>query len=551
MQPSEIVRRAHALESQRKTLDNTYQTIERFVRPYSGEFFRPMNSENEVDWRRRSIYDSTAIVAADLLAGQIHANLVSPSVKWFDFRFRDMAFGDNTEAQKWLDDLEDAVYQTLIDSDFNLQVAEFLLDLVTYGIGVMFEEETDEENYKGVEFAAIPTRDCYFEPDRKDQPKRLYRRLQYTALQLMDRFEMDEQFIKAHEDGGDVDRKHTVWFCVYPREKELEAYEKVEIKPKRLAPNVRPWGYKYVLEGSEELSTKDAGLEEGGYYQMPAFRTIWKKIAGSKHGHSPAFIALSDILQLNEVVKQSSEARAKAIDPVLITTERGVIGDIDLTPGGLVVVTEMDQLDVLESGARFDVQDDEVFRLQTSIRAVFFIDKLELKDSPAMTATEVNVRYERMMRQFASTLGRLQSDFLDPLLHRTIAILIRNDKIRPAPFRVTVNDVDIAYTGPIPRAQQAEIANSIEQLMADYAALGEIFPELLDLVDVDKMGLELARVRGVPTKILRDPKQVKKIRKERAEKEEVALELAMAQAGGDAMKAVGEGQAAIGEQEVA
>jgi hypothetical protein len=165
-----------------------------------------------------------------------------------------------------------------------------------------------------------------------------------------------------------------------------------------------------------------------------------------------------------------------------------------------------------------------------------------------MTATEVNVRYGRMMRQFASTLGRLQSDFLDKMLMMTVRILIRNNRIRPAPEGVT--DWEIAYTGPIPRAQQAEIANSIEQLMADYAALGEIFPELLDLVDVDKMGLELARVRGVPTKILRSPDEVEAIRADRAAQEEQAMELAQAEQAGNAMKAVGEGANAM-DQEVA
>ncbi len=228
MDAGEIVRRANALESQRKTLENTYQLIEKYVRPFSGEFFRPMNSENEVDWRRRSIYDSTAIVAADLLAGQIHANLVSPAVKWFDFRYRDTNLLDNIEAQKWLDDLEDLTWLTLNESDFNLEVAEFLADLVTYGTAVMFEEEIDETEWKGVDFTAMPTRDFYFEADHKDQPKRAYRRLQYTAYQLIDRFDMPADFMKTHEDGGDIDRKYTIWFCVYPREKELKAWNKAK-----------------------------------------------------------------------------------------------------------------------------------------------------------------------------------------------------------------------------------------------------------------------------------------------------------------------------------
>jgi len=544
MDATTIVQRAAALESQRKTLDNTYQLIEKFVRPYSGEFFRPMNSEHEVDWRRRGIFDSTAITSADLLAGQIHANLVSPAVKWFDFRFRDTALSDDIDAQQWLDDLEEAVWQALKDSDFDLQVAEFLMDIVSYGIGVMMEEEVDELNWDGIDFTAIPTRDCYFEADHKGNPKRLYRRLQYTAYQLMDRFEMSDKWKKAHEEGGSVDRKYTIWFCIYPREKELKEYKAAETKPLKLAPKVRPWGYKYILaEGDNETLTGEE-LEEGGYFEMPAFRTVWKKVAGSKQGHSPAFVALSDILQLNETVKQSSEARAKAIDPSLMTTERGVIGDVDLNAGGLTVVTEMDQLAVLESGARFDVHEQEVFRLQTSIRATFFIDKLELKESPAMTATEVNVRYERMMRQFASTLGRLQNDFLDKLLHMTIGILMRNGKVRPAPEGIT-GEFDIAYTGPIPRAQQAEIANAIEALLADFAALGEVYPQMLDKVDPDIVAEQLAKVRGVPTIIMRTDDDLKKFRAEKAAVEKRRMELVEAEQAGKSMEAIGKGGQAL------
>lgn len=544
MEATRIIKDAMALEQQRKTLDNTYQIIEKFVRPFTGEFFKPLNSENEVDWRRREIYDSTAIVAADLLAGQIHANLVSPSVKWFDLRFRTDDLEDDVDAQKWLDGLEESVWQAFLDSSFNLDVAEFLTDLVSYGSAVMFEEEENEEKWEGIDFSAINVRDCYFEPDSKGGILRLYRRLQYTDLQMLDRFDMPKDWKQAHEKESQPDRKWTVWFCIYPRDDERKAYEAADIKPKRIAPKVRPWGYKYIMQDTT------LELEEGGYYEMPAFHTDWKKTAGSRNGHSPAFICLSDILQLNEVVKQSSEARAKAIDPPTLTTERGVIGDVDLEPGGLTMVTEMDQLQVLESKARFDVQDNEIFRLQTAIRAVFFIDKLELKDSPAMTATEVNVRYDRMMRQFSSTLGRIQTDFLDPLIHLTINILMRNGRVPEAPESVKNKQFDIAYTGPIPRAQQAEIANSIEMLMADYTALGEVFPELLDLVDVDKMGRELAKVRGVPTLIMRSEDEVKKIRADRAVKEKEAMDLAIAQESGKAMEAIGKGQMAMDENAI-
>jgi len=114
-----------------------------------------------------------------------------------------------------------------------------------------------------------------------------------------------------------------------------------------------------------------------------------------------------------------------------------------------------------------------------------------------------------------------------------------------APAHIVDSDFDIIYTGPIPKAQQAEIANSIEQLLADFTALGEVFPEMLDLIDPDKTGHELARVRGVPTHILRTDKEVMEIRQSRMEQQQQQQELAMAQQSGDAMKAVGEGSKAM------
>ena len=53
-------------------------------------------------------------------------------------------------------------------------------------------------------------------------------------------------------------------------------------------------------------------------------------------------VCLSDIKQLNETVAMTSEARAKEIDPPMKTTQRGLIGDLDASAGGLTMVQDMD-----------------------------------------------------------------------------------------------------------------------------------------------------------------------------------------------------------------
>ncbi|GAG39423.1 unnamed protein product, partial [marine sediment metagenome] len=252
-------------------------------------------------------------------------------------------------AKEWLELVQNQVWQTLLESDFNMEIAETYLDLCGFGTAILFLEELDEENWNGVTFTAIPVRDAYFEYGADDNVLRVYRRLQYTRVQLEDKFP-DHDF-EAVVGASDVDEKHDVIFCVYKRDDIDE-----ENEGKSRAPEARPYGYKYVLHQSAEE------LEVGGYYDMPAFVARWKKVSGSQWGHSPAFICLSDILQLNEVVAQTSEARAKAIDPPMLTTERGIISDLDMNPGGLTMVTDISELVPLIAGMRFDQANEEIQR---------------------------------------------------------------------------------------------------------------------------------------------------------------------------------------------
>ena len=55
MDGQSIRNRYDALVSQRDTLDNTFEVIEKFVVPYRGDFFKPLSSMGEIKWRRREI----------------------------------------------------------------------------------------------------------------------------------------------------------------------------------------------------------------------------------------------------------------------------------------------------------------------------------------------------------------------------------------------------------------------------------------------------------------------------------------------------------------
>jgi hypothetical protein len=539
MTPRDVKMRFDALHSVRRTVEEHWQLIERYVVPGRGKFFQDERSEHELTWRRRELYDSTAPMAAQSLAASIHGSLTSPSIKWFDLRFRNPLTREKQEAKEWLEDTGERMFKAIQDSNFNLEAAESYMDLVSFGTTVLVEEPANEFSYEGVEFQTALIRQCFFEMNFDRSVRNFYRRLELTASQLVDKFgdEVPERIRQQHAQAGEVDRKYTVIFCIYQRDDYKDANTQ-----SLLAPQFRPFGWMYVMhDDATQIG------EDGGYYEQPAFVARWRMMSGSMWGFSPAMLALPDILSLNEMVRLILRAGEKVLDPATITSERGLLGDLDLEPGGLTVVRDVDQLKPYESGARFDVSEMQKENLQTSIRNVFHVDQLQLKESPAMTATEVRVRYELMQRLLGPTLGRLTNDFLDPLIMRTFAIMLRGGALAPPPDDAKDEQgiLDIEYTGPLAKAQKMIEVEGMERWVGSMVALSEVFPELRDLVDVDDYGRNLADVLGVPSSNVNDVTKVARVRRLRAQAAAQERKLAMAQAEGEAMRAGGEGYGAM------
>lgn len=164
-----------------------------------------------------------------------------------------------------------------------------------------------------------------------------------------------------------------------------------------------------------------------------------------------------------------------------------------------------------------------------------------------MTATEVRVRYELMQRLLGPTLGRLQNDFLDPLITRTFNIMLRAGALDPPPdeARSEEGTIDIEYTGPLAKSQRMAEVESMERWVSNVTALAEIYPEIRDLVDIDDYGRELADTLGTPSKVVRDAPSVKKIRDARAKAAAEEREAMMAQQTGMAGEAIGKGVSAL------
>ena len=81
--------------------------------------------------------------------------------------------------------------------------------------------------------------------------------------------------------------------------------------------------------------------------------------------------------------------------------------------------------------------------------------------------------------------------------------------------------------------------------MNGIANLGQLYPEMLDIPDTDAVSRKLGELRGVPAALMRDEDELEEIRTMRKQKAEAVEQVAMAQAGGEAMRSMAEGTAAV------
>jgi len=511
MQAKEIRKRFDIHRADRHTVEANWDVIERYVVPLrGGKFFEDNQQEGSMDWNRgRYIYDSTAIMAHQTLTSSIHSSITSASERWFDLRFKQAELNEDGEARAWLEECGDVVYQTLQESNFDLEINKAYSDLAGFGNTAIVEEIPNELEWEGINFSAVPIKEIYFDPGNNGEVVNFYRRLQWEPSKIIAKFGEDnvcDKVLKAYA-AGNTDRI-TIIFCIFERKDKKGADT-----TKALAPKERPYGFRYIThEGMEELG------EEGGYYEMPAFFAKWMSASGSKWGFGPGNLALGDTITLNTVVQMTLAAAAKAIDPPMLVQQRNLIGDLDLKPAGETVIRDMGGIRPLDSGAKFDVSNLMIERLQDSIKRIFHNDQLTLRDSPQMTATEVQVRYELMQKVLGTVLGQIQTGLLDPIVSRTFSILTRAGRLPVMPEKVAQAQgvVDIEYTGPMSRSQRSDKATSMERFMMSLNQYGQMIPELLDLVDPDTFGRKMSEFMGVPADTLRTNEEVQKLREERA-----------------------------------
>jgi hypothetical protein len=507
-----IKKRMNQMEGSRGTWEDHWQEILDYVMPRKADItFKRTKGEK----RAEILFDSTAITASNLLAASLQGTLTSPSLQWFSIKVRNEELMENRDVQLWLEDSSKRMYNLFNETNFNTEVHEMYLDIVTIGTGALFVEEGNGGYEKNqIHFNTMHIAEYYIQENTSGYVDTLYRRYKLSARQAVQEFGEDnlgEKVLKAAKEKPD--KMFNFIHAVEP----LEDYERTMGK----SDTKLPFHSCHVCEEDKMF------VRGGGYNEFPYLVPRWSKATGEIFGRSPSYNALPDIKTLNKAVEIGLKAWAKAIDPPLLVQDDGVIGKVRMTPGGITVVRSDAAIKPLQIGSNWQITDLKENQLRTAIRQAYYSDQLQLQDGPQMTATEVQVRYELMQRLLGPTLGRFQSEFLNPLIDRVFGLMFRANAFLPVPEIIRGETIDVEYVGPLARSQRMEEAVAVERLYQLAMQVVQLDPSIMDIIDHDEAIRMRANLLGVPKSVLRGKEEVDEMREAKAQ--QAAMEQQMMQ----------------------
>lgn len=513
---NQIIKRLEQLESWRSPWESLWQDCTDYVNPRRGDFttkqFRGSRS------RFDKVFDSTAPLANEQLASGLHGHLTNTAERWFSLRVP----GNDEPSlsmRQWLQGTVEAMFDScfnLPETNFITAVHEMYLDIGAYGTAVFYVEDRPG---KPIQFRSFHLADCYVAENHEGMIDTCYRKYKHTARQLMQLYSdvLPEKFKEIA-----TKQPFQEFTCVHAVEPRADLVYTGEDKKDPLN---MPFKSCYVLVEEKLL------LKEGGFMEFPYMVPRWSKTSGEVYGRSPAMVCLPDIRMVNEMMKTTIRAAQKATDPPLMVPDDGFMMPLRTIPGGLNYYRSgtPDKVEPLVGGERPDVGLDFIESRREHISKSFHVDWLQLRDGPQMTATEVLQRQEEKMRLMGPMVGRLQSEFLGPMIDRVFALMLRRNELARPPGELEGVKLHVDYISPVARAQKAQSVFNFTRFLEQMIPLANVKPEIFDNINADGTFRWAHHTLDAPAETLTDPKTVEEQRQARAEQEQEMQQAAMMQ----------------------
>ena len=158
------------------------------------------------------------------------------------------------------------------------------------------------------------------------------------------------------------------------------------------------------------------------------------------------------------------------------------------------------------------------------------------------SATEVSVRMRQRMPILGPILARQEGEFLDPLIRRTVNILMRSFLLPEMPKEMN-NQFKIEYINPVSIAMRSGEISSMNQLFEMIMPLAQIDQTIPMYFNTQQILKNTAEVLQIPTSNLRTEEEVQQMIEEQQRQQQAQEQMQQAQVAGQLNESMAKAEA--------
>ena len=444
--------------------------------------------EGNVPGQRKmsKVFDSTAIHSTMRFANRIQSALFPPYKNWVKLSPGEEIPKDRSvDVQLALDEMNEKMFSVLRQSNFDVAIGEFLLDLCVGTACMLILPGRSED--KAINFVPVPQYLISFDEGPDGEVENVYRKLRIKNSNIIRQF-----------DDADIPQ---------------DLQRKIDMKPGDFTefvestmynPETGKYDYCVIYKKGPDKIVKRS------YKSNPWVISRYMKVAGEIYGRGPLLTAMPDIKTLNKTVELLLKNASINIAGVYTASDDGVLNPntVRIAPGAIIPVArnagpQGPSLTPLQRSGDVNLSQLVINDLRINVKKILLDESLPPDNMSARSATEIVERMKELSQNLGSAFGRLISEAVLPIVSRTLSVM--DDKgLIALPLKINGLEVSVQPTSPLAIAASNE---EVQTAMTWIQMASQLGPSGQMAINIDRAADYLADKLGIPTELRTTPQE--------------------------------------------
>ena len=475
--PDEIIKRQSVAQTKKDEFQQLYQDAYEFALPQR-QLYGVWEGGSTGSKKMQRVFDSTAINSTQRFANRLQSVVFPPQRKWCRLEpGLDIPVDRKPQAQAILELYGEKMFSVLRQSNFDIAMGEFLLDLAV-GTACMMVQPGDDVS--PINFIPVPLFLVTYEEGANGQVDNVYRKIR-----------MKGESIQRQWPDADISDDMQRRIADKPT-------EDIELLEATIFDSTRG---DYCYHVIDKISKHE--LVYRRRKMSPWVISRYMKVAGEIYGRGPLMTALPDIKTLNKTIELLLKNASLAVSGVYTAADDGVLNPntVKIVPGGIIPVArnggpQGPSLLPLPRSGDFNVSQLVINDLRQNVKRILLDESLPPENMSARSATEIVERMKELSQNLGSAFGRLINETMIPIVTKILEVMDERGMI-DLPLRVNGLEVKVSPVAPLANAQAMDEVNAalqFAQITQQMGAEGTVAVKYGDMIDYlgDKLGVPAA-----------------------------------------------------------